>query len=124
MKAGRVVQVVLLILVILYLVLFHSANHEVVELPLFRLFLPQLPVSYVIAFSIVVAFLVGWAPARLKAYRRGREIKRLRKRLEELEPTPVTSHLGEVPLHHGEVPIIPDRGGSHSAADTDDLEAG
>lgn len=123
-KAGRVVKIVLLILVVLYLVLFHSANHVLVELPLLRLFFPPMPASYVVAFAIVVAYLVGFVPARLLAYQRGRQLKQLRKRLEELEPTTMAFHTNDAPFHHGEVPVIPDRGAHPRSDDPDDLEAG
>ncbi len=123
-KAGRVVKIVLLVLLALYLVLFHSANHVLVELPLLRLIFPPMPASYVVAFAIVVAYLVGFVPARLLAFRRGREVKQLRKRLQELEPATVPSATTDAPFRHGEVPVIPDRGAHVPSDDPDDLEAG
>lgn len=123
-KAGRVVKIVLLVLVLLYLWLFHSANRVLLELPLLSLIFPPMPASYVVGFAILVAYLVGFVPARLLAFQRGRQLKRLEKRLEELEPTPVTAHAADAPFNHGEVPVIPDRGAHVSSVDPDELEAG
>ncbi len=124
MKAGRVVKIVLLIFVVLYLVLFHSANHSLVELPLLRFIFPPMPASYVVTFALVVGYLVGWVPARMLAHQRGRQVKRLTKRLAELEPEPAITPSGDAPFQHGEVPVIPDRGAHSRSGDHDDVEAG
>lgn len=124
MKAGRVVKIVLLVLVLLYLWLFHSANRVLLELPLLSLIFPPMPASYVVGFAILVAYLVGFMPARLLAFQRGRQLKRLQKRLEELEPTPVAVHSADASFNQGEVPVIPDRGTQLSTGDPDELEAG
>ncbi len=110
MKAARIAQVVLVVLAAVYLWLFHSANPEYVELPFTRLFLPQLPVGFVVAMAVLVGWLIGFLPARVLAWRKGREIRRLQNELAEerrrTAPEPV--HVNPY-ITQSEVPIIPDR---------------
>lgn len=107
MKVGRIIGIVLLALLVVYLLLFNAANPVDVELPLSPI-IPTLPVIYVVVFALVLGFLIGWLPARLLAWRRGRELRRLEQRLAELAP-------GEVvpPPQAGyaapDYPVIPDR---------------
>lgn len=121
MKAVRVVQVVLVLLLALYLWLFHSANPVLVELPLTRLFLPLLPVSWVVVVALIVGWLIGWMPSAIAAWRRGREVKRLAKELDEakarlIEPGPTR---GKLYPYEPEVAVIPDRGASFDAEPDD-----
>lgn len=123
MKAGRIVSILLLVLLIVYLLLFHGANPVLVELPLLLGFVPPLPVSYVVIFVLVVGWLVGWLPSRIVAWRRSREIRRLEKRIAEL--TPNYAPLPAETTHQtGEFPVIPDRGAQFRAEPFDDDEAG
>lgn len=112
MKVGRIVGIVLLVLLILYLLLFHAANPVLVGLPWLSVLIPPVPVSYVVVLGLVVGFLAGWLPTRLLAWRRGREVKRLEKRLAELEPPPTVATT-QTPYQPGEYPVIPDRTTQH-----------
>ena len=108
MKVGRIVGIVLLVLLVLYLLLFHAANPVLVGLPWLSVVIPPLPASYVVVLALLVGFLIGWRPARLLAWRRGRDIKRLEKRVAELEPAaPPLAAPGE--HQRSEYPVIPDR---------------
>lgn len=111
-KVGRIVGIVLLVLLVLYLLLFHAANPVLVGLPWLSVLIPPLPVSYVVVLALLVGFLIGWLPTRLLAWRRGRDIKRLEKRVAELEPVtaPVVT-AGE--YQRSEYPVIPDRAAQH-----------
>ncbi len=112
-KVGRIVGIVLLVLLVLYMLLFHAANPVLLALPWLNVFVPPLPASYIVAFALVVGFLVGWLPARLLAWRRGREVKRLEKRLVELEPVPAVAVTDTGTYPNPEYPVIPDRGAQH-----------
>src|SRR5690606_25052887 len=64
-KGVRIVQVILLVLVAVYLWLFHSANPDLVQLPLATYFVPPIPVVYVVVLALVVGLDIGFVPARL-----------------------------------------------------------
>ncbi|MFA5550180.1 MAG: LapA family protein [Trueperaceae bacterium] len=112
MKVGRIVGIVLLVLLVLYLLLFHTANPVLVGLPWLSVFIPPLPVSYIVVLALIVGFLSGWLPSRLLAWRRGREVKRLEKRLAELTPAPSVPAAG-VTYQDPAYPVIPDRAAQH-----------
>jgi len=101
-KGVRILQVVLLVLAALYLVLFNNLNPEPVNLPLLLL-VPVAPVFVVLA-ALIGGWLIGWLPPRLELWRRGREIRRLRQRLADLEQS---SSRHEAP--DTLTPVIPDR---------------
>src|SRR5690606_4102862 len=82
-KGVRIVQVILVVVAVAYLLLFHSANPDQVELPLLPI-LPPIPVSFVVVLAVLVGWLFGWIPARLLAWRRGRDLRRVEKRLADL----------------------------------------
>ncbi len=137
MKSVRIVRVILLLALIAYLWLFHSANRVQVELPILNYFLPPLPVAYVLAVALVLAWAVGFIPANLRAWRRGRELTKLRARLAEWEgtsqpplqvrPPSPTQHTGPRTTYvapEPDVPVIPDRGSPYHAPDATDDEAG
>ncbi len=98
MKALRIVQIVVLAGVAVYLVLVHNANPTNVTLPLAI----PLPPAVLIAVALVIGWLVGWLPGRVRAWRRGREIDRLERKIDELE-----SHLPG--YDRDGTPVIPDR---------------
>lgn len=114
MKAVRIVQVILVVLVAAYLWLLHSANPDLVRLPLADYFVPPVPVSFVVGAALVVGFLIGFVPPRINAWRKGRELTKTRRELEQLrvqlrESDTVVKRTGTyygVPEH----PVIPDRG--------------
>lgn len=100
MKAVRIVQVVVLVLVAVYLAILHVSNPERIPLP----GLISMPVAVVLAVSIVVAWLAGWLPARLRVWRLERKLNAIRderdRLLEQLEPARAAP---------GSEPVIPDR---------------
>lgn len=125
MKGIRIVRVILIVALAAYLWLFHTANRQQVELPILSNFLPPLPVAYVVAFAIVLGWAVGFVPSRLRVWRRGRELTKLRAKLAEYEtaaapPAPYTA-AGPASAHSSyataerEVPVIPDRGDQYGA---------
>lgn len=139
MKSVRIVRVILLLALIAYLWLFHSVNRVQVELPIVSSFLPPLPVAYVVAFALVAGWAVGFIPSSLRAWRRGRELTKLRARVAELEG----AHLPPLPARpdspvgprstyavpEPDVPVIPDRGspyheGQYPDSQNPDDEAG
>lgn len=121
MKAVRVVQVVLTLLLALYLWLFHSANPLLVELPLTRLFLPPLPVSLVVILALLGGWLIGYIPSALAAWRKRREINRLSKELAEAHALLSAPNAARTTAYgyEPEVAVIPDRGAGYDA-DPDD----
>ena len=106
MKSARIIQVVLVIALIIYLALLNRANPDSsITLPLTDRFLPPLPPAWVLALVIVASWLVGWLPGRLVLWRKGREVRQLRRKIQELEQ--------HVPSYdqdrQGAKPVIPDR---------------
>ena len=106
MKSARIIQVVLVIALMIYLVLLNRGNPDSsISLPLTDRFLPPLPPAWVLALVIVASWLVGWLPGRLVLWRKGREVRQLRRKIQELEQ--------HVPSYdqdrQGAKPVIPDR---------------
>ena len=99
MKAMRILQIALLVVVAVYLVLLHNLNPNLaVDLPL----LLPIPVALLLAVALLLGWLVGWLPNRLRLWRQGREVARLERRVHELE-----EHLPS--YDRGGTPVIPDR---------------
>lgn len=100
MKALRIVQVVIVVLVAGYLAVLHAANPERVPLP----GIISMPVALVLAIAILVSWTAGWLPGRLRAWRLERKVAALRderdRLLAQLQPTSIAND-GE--------PVIPDR---------------
>jgi uncharacterized integral membrane protein len=99
-KALRIVQLVALLLVAVYVVLFHYANPESVRLPL----LISVPPSLVVVLTALLAWLVGWLSGRARLWG-------LERRLRRADADLVVLH-GELESHRrGEPsdPVIPDR---------------
>ena len=105
MKAIRVVQVVLLVLIAVYVAVFHAANPENVRLP----GLLSLPFAAVLAIAMLLAWFVGWLPARLRVWRLERKIDALRSErdrlLDQLQPGSAQGGA-----------VIPDRVDPHGAS--------
>ncbi len=110
MKGVRILQVVLLILLALYLVLFNNVNPDPLALPLVPVIFPAPPVLVLIV-ALVGGWLVGWLPVRLRLWREHREARRLQQRLTELERGEALrdSDLQSRPGIPDRMPIIPDR---------------
>lgn len=99
MRIVRTVQIVTLIVIGVYGIIVHNANPEPLALP----GLLSLPPALVILFAVVVSFLAGWLPARLRAWRKTREVARLERRIAELE-----QHVPNYDRRPA-APVIPDR---------------
>jgi len=109
-KGVRIVQLILVVLVGVYLWLFHSANPLLVELPLTRTFLPQLPVGFVVIAALLIGWLIGFLPGLLIVGRRNRELRKLNQEVaaaHQREATSVTQTGTYYPAPT--VPVIPDR---------------
>lgn len=111
MKGARILQFVLVILLALYLVAFNNVNPDPLTLPLLPMLIPLPPVLVVII-ALLGGWLVGWIPVRIVLWRRGRENRRLRQRLAELEGEPRSGR--SAPAERAAVipdrfPVIPDR---------------
>jgi uncharacterized membrane protein (DUF485 family) len=106
MKAFRIVQIILLVLVIGYLFWLHGFNPTWIEIPL----LFSLPAAVVIGIALVVGWLVGWLSGRNALWGKGREIKKLNKRIAELESQTMVRS-GKT-TEESAAPIIPDRSGN------------
>ncbi len=120
MKGVRIVQVVLVAAAVVYLLLFDSANPDTVVLPLVPI-LPPLRVALVVVLALVIGWGVGFVPARLTAWRRGRDLQRIQKRLAELEGTATTQAAPSAEAwNRREVAVIPDRGPIYPAEDDDE----
>ncbi len=124
MKAVRIVQVVLTLLLVLYLWLFHSANPVLVELPLTRIFLPRVPVSLVVILALVLGWLIGFVPTAFANWRRSRDVKRLTKELGEARAALENSDYLRPTAYafEPEVAVIPDRN-THFDSEPDDTTA-
>lgn len=117
MKGVRIIQVILLVLVAVYLWLFHSANPDLVQLPLATYFVPPIPVVYVVTLALLVGLAIGFIPARLSAWRRGRELTKVKRELAQLrvqmrDSETITKRTGTY-YTEPELPVIPDRGHDH-----------
>lgn len=113
MKGVRILQLVLLVLLIVYLVLFDNANPDPVQLPLLIVLLPMRAVLVVLA-ALILGWLIAWIPSRARLWSRGRELRKLRQRLATFEahgvtPARLDRHAPIIPDREPVVPVIPDR---------------
>ncbi|MCA9839854.1 MAG: LapA family protein [Trueperaceae bacterium] len=98
MKAVRIIQLILFVIVAIYLILVHQTNNPI-QLPWF---FPLSP-AIVIALGFIIGYLIGLLPGQTSAWRKNRQIAKLEKRIRELEQ--------RVPGYasNSKQPIIPDR---------------
>jgi uncharacterized integral membrane protein len=99
-KALRIVQIVALVLVAVYLVLFHYANPETVRLPL----LISVPPSLVVVLAVVLAWLAGWLPGRARLWGLERRLRRA-----EADRQVLASEIDRARRGEPSDPVIPDR---------------
>jgi uncharacterized integral membrane protein len=103
-KALRIIQIILLLIVVAYLFLINNYNPSWTELP----FLISLPSAIVIASGILIGYLAGWAFGRSGTWSKNRELSKLKKRVAELEkgePRVTAVNISR----DAEPPVIPDR---------------
>ena len=117
MRIVRIVSWVALALVVVYAFVVQNANPNLVALP----GLLSLPLWLVLVLVALIAFLAGWVPGTIRAWRRGRERARLERRVAELE-----AHLPSYDRDPGSA-VIPDRipavADPHRLEDTHDDES-
>jgi uncharacterized integral membrane protein len=70
-KALRIAQLVVVVLLAVYLWVFHTINQDYVQLPL----VPSMRPALVVLLAAVIAYLVGWIPAQMRAWRLQRKLK-------------------------------------------------
>jgi uncharacterized integral membrane protein len=99
-KAVRLLQIVIVLAAGAYLVLLHDLNETEIALP----FLVSLPPAVILVLALALGWLLGWTPSVVRGARRGRELKRLRRRVAELEGHESVPSTGDF-----EAPVIPDR---------------
>lgn len=121
MRIVRIVQIVILIIAVVYVAVVQNANPDGLSLP----GLLPLPVWLVVSLTAIVAFLAGWLPATVRAWRLGRDVSRLERRVADLE-----SHVPSYDRVRS-APVIPDRApsamtdeseGQRRTTDPDDAE--
>ncbi len=100
MKALRIAQVIALVLVAVYVLLFHNANPATVAMPL----LGAMPPALLVAIVAVLAWLIGWLPGRVRTWSLERKLASLRTERDELSADLATARRGEP-----SAPVIPDR---------------
>jgi uncharacterized integral membrane protein len=97
-KAIRITQVVVLVLLAIYLWVFHSVNPDYVSLPL----LINMPPALVVLIGVIVTWLVVSLPAQVKIWRLQRRLKLVTQERDTLAAR-FEPHTGE------RSPVIPDR---------------
>ena len=100
MKAIRIAQVIVLVLLAVYVAIFHAANPETVRLP----GLISMPIALVVALSMLVAWFVTWLPARVRVWRLERKLATVRSERDRL-----LDQLQPAGMDTGDAPVIPDR---------------
>ncbi len=100
MKALRIAQVIALVLVAVYVLLFHNANPGTIELPL----LGRVPPSLLVVSVAVLAWLIGWLPGRLRSWRLERKLAAT-----QAERDTLSTDLARAQRSEPSDPIIPDR---------------
>jgi uncharacterized integral membrane protein len=109
-KALRIVQIIVLLVLVAYLFLMNNYNPTWLELP----FVIALPSALVVGLGMLVGWLVGWAFGQGSTWSKNREIKGLKKRLAEFErqePKVTAVNISRDP----ETPVIPDRSATFKA---------
>ena len=100
MKALRIAQVIVLVLVAVYIVLFHNANPATVSMPL----LPSMPPALLVVIVGAIAWFVGWLPGRLRIWRLQRRVD-----VAEADRAALVTELDRARGVEPSEPIIPDR---------------
>ena len=100
MKALRIAQVIVLVLLAIYALLFHNANPGAVQLP----FLGQVPPSVLVVSVAVLAWLLAWLPARVRIWSLERKLAAA-----QAERDSLSTDLANARRAEPSDPIIPDR---------------
>lgn len=111
MKAFRIIQIILLIALVGYLFWLNTfPSNNWIYLPL----LFSVPAGVVLGAALILGWLLGWFGGRTALWAKGREIKKLQKRVTELEAQ-TTAVRVVAPENKDATPIIPDRSGNFQA---------
>ena len=102
MKPPHIILALLLITLVVYLVLLQNTNQGGIYLPFPR---AKLQTGWVLAFLITFSWLIGWMPGKIALWRKGKEIRSLNKKIQDLEQH-VPSYDQDI---LGDKPLIPDR---------------
>ncbi|MDA0700487.1 MAG: hypothetical protein O3A02_04705 [bacterium] len=100
MKALRIAQVIALVLVAVYILLFHNANPATVAMPL----LPSLPPALLVAVVALLGWLFGWLPGALRTWRLQRKLATA-----EADRDALVAELDRARRSEPSDPVIPDR---------------
>jgi uncharacterized membrane protein (DUF485 family) len=103
-KALRIVQIIVLVILVAYLFLMNNYNPEWLELP----FLISLPSALVVGIGLLLGWLVGWFFGQSASWSKNREVSRLKKRVAELEKQEPRVTAVNI-TRDQETPVIPDR---------------
>jgi uncharacterized integral membrane protein len=99
-KAIRIAQVIALVLLAIYLWVFHNVNPEYISLPLAI----SMPPALIVLIAIILTWFIAWLPARTKVWRLQRRLKQVTQERDALAAR-FAPH-GHEP---GDGPVIPDR---------------
>jgi uncharacterized integral membrane protein len=114
-KALRIAQVIALVLIAVYILLFHNANPATVAMPL----LPSMPPALLVAIVALIGWFVGWLPSRMRVWRLQRRLATA-----EADREALALELDRARRAEPSDPVIPDRhpsGGRHGDDPTDYL---
>lgn len=114
MTVQRIVVLVLLALVAVYVAVVHFANPAPIALP----GLLSLPLWLILVVTGGLAYVAGWLPSAIRAWRLQRDHRRLERRIEELE-----AHLPSY-AENRTAPVIPDRAATEMRSSKGDGEPG
>lgn len=101
MKATQIVYLLLVLLIGGYLLWFHSVNPSYVRLPM----LISLPPALVVLLAMVLVWLLTWLALQPRVWSLGRENRKLKSQLAELEHKLIANAAPQPPV----APVIPDR---------------
>ncbi len=101
MKATKVFQLLLVLATAGYLLWFHNVNPGEVRLPLFG----SLPPALLVLVAMLLAWLFTWLSLQGRLWGLGRENRKLKRQLAELESKLAVKSVPQAPL----TPVIPDR---------------
>jgi Lipopolysaccharide assembly protein A domain len=107
MKALRIIQILILLVVAAYLFLINNNNASYLDMP----FLISMPPALVIAIALLLGWFVGWLGGRAPLWRKNRELNKLQKRMTELENQSPAIRSTKITEESG-TPVIPDRSGT------------
>jgi hypothetical protein len=99
-KALRIAQVIALVLIAVYVLIFHNANPASVAMPL----LWSMPPALLVTIVAIVAWFVGWLPGRLHTWRLQRRLATA-----EADREALAAELDRARRAEPSDPVIPDR---------------